>query len=89
MDASLPVVASRVGGLPEVVEDGRTGRLVPEGDAAALAGAIASVLGRPDRGAAWGAAGKDRVERDFRAARMAARIESLYEVALGPVRRAA
>jgi glycosyltransferase involved in cell wall biosynthesis len=89
MDASLPVVASRVGGLPEVVEDGRTGRLVPEGDAAALARAIASVLGRPDRGAAWGAAGKDRVERDFRAARMAARIESLYEVALGPVRRAA
>jgi glycosyltransferase involved in cell wall biosynthesis len=89
MDAALPVVASHVGGLPEVVEEGRTGRLVPDGDAAALAAAIASVLGRADRGAAWGAAGRDRVERDFRAARMAARIEGLYEVALGPIVRAA
>jgi glycosyltransferase involved in cell wall biosynthesis len=89
MDAALPVVASRVGGLPEVVEDGRTGLLVPEGDADALAAAIASILQRADRGAALGAAGKDRVERDFRAPRMTAHIESLYEVILDPVVRAA
>jgi glycosyltransferase involved in cell wall biosynthesis len=89
MDAALPVVASRVGGLPEVVEEGRTGLLVPEGDAAALAAAIASILQRPDRGVSLGAAGQDRVERDFRAARMAARIESLYEVILDHVVRAA
>jgi glycosyltransferase involved in cell wall biosynthesis len=89
MDAALPVVASRVGGLPEVVEEGRTGLLVPEGDAAALAAAIASILQRPDRGASLGAAGRDRVEHDFRAARMAARIESLYEVILDHVVRAA
>ena len=89
MDASLPVVASRVGGLPEVVEEGHTGLLVPEGDAGALAAAIAAILGRQDHGLALGAAGRDRVERDFRAARMAARIESLYEVALDPIVRAA
>jgi glycosyltransferase involved in cell wall biosynthesis len=89
MDAALPVVASRLGGLVEVVEEGRTGLLVPEGDAAALAAAMTSILARPDRGCALGEAGQRRVERDFRAAAMVGRIESLYEVALERKVRAA
>jgi glycosyltransferase involved in cell wall biosynthesis len=42
--AGLPIVASRVGGIPEIVQDGVTGKLVPAGDAAALAAAIHSLL---------------------------------------------
>ena len=89
MDAGVPVVASRLGGLVEVVDEGRTGLLVPEGDATALASAMTSILARPDRGRDLGEAGRLRVERDFRAAAMVSRIESLYEVALERKVRAA
>jgi glycosyltransferase involved in cell wall biosynthesis len=89
MDAGLPVVASRVGGLPEVVEEGRTGLLVPEDDPAALAAAMTTILSRDDRGAALGAEGRRRVESQFRASAMVRRVESLYEVALERTPRAA
>ena len=82
MDAGLPVVASRLGGLVEVVDENRTGLLVPEGDAPAMAGAMTSILSRTDRGLGLGAAGRARVEREFRSAAMVGRVESLYEVAL-------
>ncbi|MFQ5876159.1 MAG: glycosyltransferase [Acidobacteriota bacterium] len=88
MDASIPVVASRIGGLPEVVEDGRTGLLVAPGDPEALAWGMATVLRRPDRGRAFGLAGRARVERLFRAEAMARRIASLYEEVLGDGRAA-
>jgi glycosyltransferase involved in cell wall biosynthesis len=42
--AGVPIVASRVGGIPEIVDEGQTGRLVPAGDAEALAGAIRHLL---------------------------------------------
>lgn len=48
MAAGLPIVASRVGGIPEIVTQGVTGELVPPGDAAALASAIDAVLGNED-----------------------------------------
>jgi glycosyltransferase involved in cell wall biosynthesis len=89
MDAGLPVVASRVGGLPEVVEDGATGLLVPQDDAGALAAAIAVLLLDPRRARALGEAGRRRVESEFRAAAMTRRIESIYDAAMSQVHRAA
>lgn len=60
MNAGTPVVATRVGGLAEVVDDGVTGRLVPPRDPAALAEAVLEVLARRE---AMGAAGRERARR--------------------------
>lgn len=62
MAAGVPIVATAVGGVPEVLDEGRAGRLVPYGDADALALAIREVLGSPDRTEALVAAGRRRVE---------------------------
>jgi glycosyltransferase involved in cell wall biosynthesis len=61
MAVGLPVVSTTVGGIPELVDDGRSGVLVPPGDARALAQALIAVLGDPARGRAMGAAGAERV----------------------------
>jgi glycosyltransferase involved in cell wall biosynthesis len=74
MNAGTPVVATRVGGLGEVVEDGVTGRLVAPGDPVALAGAVLEVLGRPE----MGAAGRERARR-WHADRYADLLEALLE----------
>jgi glycosyltransferase involved in cell wall biosynthesis len=60
-----PVVASSVGGIPEVVEDRRHGLLVPPRDPAALATAIGWMLAHPAEASAMAAAGRERVEREF------------------------
>lgn len=65
MATGLPVVATAVGGLPELVEDGITGFLVPPGDHAALGAAIAELVGEPERRARMGAAGRARAEAQF------------------------
>lgn len=65
MAAGRPVVATAVGGIPEIVVDGVTGRLVPPRDASALASAMAGVLQQPARAAAMGAAGRRRVREHF------------------------
>jgi glycosyltransferase involved in cell wall biosynthesis len=62
---SKPVVASRVGGIPEVVEDGVTGLLVEPDDPAALAAAIRALLLDPNRARAMGEAAGTRVRADF------------------------
>lgn len=62
MAAGRAVVASRVGGIPEIVQDGSTGTLVPPGDAGALARAVVDLLRDPARAAALGRAGRKRVE---------------------------
>jgi glycosyltransferase involved in cell wall biosynthesis len=79
MAAEKPVVASAVGGNAEAVVHGETGLLVPPRDAAALADAIISVLGAPDRARAMGAAGRRRVVEMFPVARMVQAYERLYE----------
>jgi glycosyltransferase involved in cell wall biosynthesis len=78
MSAGLPVVASRVGGIPEAVVDGETGVLVPTGDPAALAGALRHVLGTPGFASALGAAGRARAERLFSVEAMVSAYRRLY-----------
>ena len=72
MDAGVPVVASRVSGIPEVVVDGETGWLVPQEDPEALAAALAEVLARPEEAKRRGEAGRRRVEALYRPAHAAA-----------------
>lgn len=80
----LPVVAYRHGGVPEAVEDGVTALLAPEGDVDALAQNLALLLEQPERARALGAAGRERVLRDFDVRRCTAELESIYdEVAAG------
>jgi glycosyltransferase involved in cell wall biosynthesis len=74
MLAGLPVVASNVSSLPELVADGETGLLVPPDDATALARGIAVALERPE----LGAAGVARARQEFSVARMADRTAALY-----------
>jgi glycosyltransferase involved in cell wall biosynthesis len=63
MAAGLPVVASRIGQLAELVEDGRSGILCPAGDAAALADALDALRRDPALGARLGAAGREAALR--------------------------
>jgi glycosyltransferase involved in cell wall biosynthesis len=71
MQARRPVVASRVGGLPEVVEDERTGLLVAPGDAGALAAALSRLRGDAPLRARLGESGRRRWTERFTAQRMA------------------
>ena len=83
MERARPVIASAVGGLPEIVADGATGIVVPSGDADALAEAIVALAGDLERAAAMGAAGRERALGEFTPDRSARRIEELYAGALG------
>ncbi len=65
MSCGLPVVASRLSGIPELVDDGVTGLLVPPGDPGALADAIERLHADPSLRARLGAAARRRVEADF------------------------
>jgi glycosyltransferase involved in cell wall biosynthesis len=79
MAAARPVVASRVGGLAEVVVDGETGALVPPGDAEALARALGRLAADPSLRARLGAAGHARVVARHTMARMAEGTLACYE----------
>jgi len=63
--------------VPELVEHGVNGLLAPPGDAAALATAMRRILEDPERGAAFGRAGRQKVARDFDLRKNAARLRSL------------
>jgi glycogen synthase len=82
MACGTPVVASRVGGIPEVVVDGETGWLVPPGDAAALAEALRGALADPARARRMGEAGRRRVEAHFSWDRIAEHTLAVYRDAI-------
>ncbi|HML20749.1 MAG TPA: glycosyltransferase family 4 protein [Aggregatilinea sp.] len=79
MAANKPVVASRVGGIPEVVTDGETGLLIEPGDVPGLAAALASLMDDPDRSSRIGAQGRQHVQDHFSVAQMVGQYQALYE----------
>lgn len=79
MAAGLPVVATAVGGNVELVENGRTGEIVPAGDADALAQALVRMAADPGRASAMGRAGRAEVERRFSLQAMVASYQRLYD----------
>jgi len=83
MSLGIPVVATRVGALDELVTEGVEGRLVPPGDPAALAQAMIELLGDPERLAAAGAAARARIRREFTAERVARETEAVMAAAAG------
>jgi len=79
----VPVVATSVGGVPEAVADGVTGILVPPASPTQLADAVVRLLRDPAVARAMGAAGRERVEREFTVERMVAGHLAVYEGLLG------
>jgi len=79
MACGSAVVASAVGGIPEVVADGQTGLLVPPGDEAALAEAINALVRDPARATEFGARGRTRAVAEFSWDQIAAQTAALYE----------
>lgn len=77
--AGCCVVAADHGGLPEILKDGSTGRLVPPGDAAALAAAIAQLRADPEQRERLGSAAAADVRERFAPARLLARAQALYD----------
>ena len=87
MALSRPVVASNVGGIPEMVEDGRTGLLVPPHDPEALAAAITRLLTDHPLADTLARAGHDLVHERFCVELMVSAIEDLYDEGVGAVRQ--
>lgn len=83
MAVGLPVLASRVEGVPEVVRDGTDGLLVEAGDERALADAMARLAGDPSALARMGAAGRRRQQEEFSDLAMAERVSRVYDELLG------
>jgi glycosyltransferase involved in cell wall biosynthesis len=82
MAASRPVVARRVGALPETVVDGETGLLVGDDEPGAVASALRQILADPARARAMGAAGRRRAEQEFSAERSLETVERAYRAML-------
>ena len=87
MAAGRPLIATRVGGIPDLVEDGVTGLLVPAGDAGALAAALKTLLDDPARAEAMGRAARERWEKHFSLAPFFFRTEAVYEEAIDSLSR--
>lgn len=79
MAARTPVVTTRIAGIPELVEDGVSGRIVPPGDGEALADAIIEILNSPETARSMGAKGREKVEAEFDVVKEARKLASLFE----------
>ena len=83
MAAGVPVVATAVGGVPELVTDGEHGLLAPKDDVQALADAVERLLADPDAARALGAAGRAKARAGLSRDRMVAELEAVYAEVLG------
>jgi glycosyltransferase involved in cell wall biosynthesis len=88
MACGLPVVATTVGGVPELIESGLHGLLVPPDDALALTGAMRFMLERPQERAAMAQASRRRAAADFSLEKMVRAYDELYRTSLAAVRGA-
>ena len=86
MEAGVPVVATAVGGLPDQIEHGRTGLLVPPDDAEALGAALVELLADPGRARVLGEAGRRRAVALFDYGEMFRRVERVYADVLAGTR---
>jgi glycosyltransferase involved in cell wall biosynthesis len=84
MRAGLPIVATRVAAIPEIVQDGVTGILVPPGDHRGVANAVLSLVRDPDRARALGLAGHDRLRKHFSPDAMARGVAAVYDSVVEP-----
>jgi len=82
MATGLPVASTLHSGIPELVEDGVSGILAPEKDAAALAAALARLIDEPETRVKMGRAGRTRVEKDFNSAKQNTRLLQLFRTLL-------
>lgn len=80
--AGVPVIASAVGGIPELIDDGVDGVLVPDGSSGALAAAIVALLRDPAAAAAIGERGRERVRHDHRASVQVPKLLDVYRQVL-------
>ena len=78
MAVGLPVVATNIGGIPELVTHGLTGYLFPPGDARVLAGFVVHLMREPSLRQKMGSAGRERVERDFSVATVLKKLGAFY-----------
>lgn len=83
MSCSLPVVASRVGGLPELLGEEEAGRLCPPGDVAAMAEATLAILSDPHLGQRFASRGRARAEALFDEPQVVERYLNMYRQVLG------
>ncbi len=83
MASGLPVAATAVGGVPEIVTPAQTGWLAPPGDPAALAAVLGRMLANPEQCRAMGRAARRRVELDFSLRVMVSRYEEVLWTSLG------
>jgi glycosyltransferase involved in cell wall biosynthesis len=79
MAAEKPVVATKGGGVPEIVNDGITGLLVAMGDVEGMAAAICQLLGNPDLARSMGKHGRQRVSEHFTIQHTVAKVQNIYD----------
>ncbi len=89
MASGIPVVATRVGGLPALIRDGETGYLVEPNDESALANAILDLVENCDKRAAFGARAREFVKQNHDLPQLTTELRGLYEVVLSPSPRVA